>query len=94
MLQRPKLTILGGRVTKVQQIDNKVDEDNAKLIKFSNQMFKEGKENGITRVHSEMQPKKQQLYLNSMIRKTRIEYLFKFTGTDGSNKTFPYQLVC
>lgn len=49
-------------------------------------MFKEGKDNGKTSVHFEMQQKKTLFELYE--QKKKIEYLFQFTKTGGSNKKF------
>jgi len=92
MPQRPPLPILGQIVRKVKEIDNKKNEGNAKLIEQSNQLFKANRAM-VNALLLQMQPKEGPSLFELQESKQKIECLFEFTKTDGSNGTFNFWCV-
>ena len=92
MPQRPQLPILGQIVRKVKEIDDKKNEGNAKLIEQSNQLFEEDQAM-VNALVLQMQPNQAPSLFELQESKQKIECLFEFTKTDGSNGKFNFWCV-
>ena len=92
MPKRPKLPILGQIVRKVNEIDEKKNEGNADLIEQSKRLF-EADQAMVNALVSRLQPDQAPSLFELKESKQKIECLFEFTKTDGSNRKFKFWCV-
>merc|ERR1712037_679513 len=76
--KRYELPKLGQVVVKIEELDEKTNDDEVQLIETSNEMFQMDEENGVTSVLSSMQPKLKPCLFYLKREKRKIEYLFPF----------------
>ena len=92
MPQRPKLPILGQIVRKVNEIDEKKNEGNADLIEQSKRLF-EADQAMVNALVSRLQPDQAPSLFELKESGQKMECLFEFTKTDGSNEKFKFWCV-
>ena len=92
MPQRPQLPILGQIVRKVKEIDDKKNEGSEDLIEQSKCLF-EADQAMVNALVSWLQPDQAPSLFELKESKQKIECLFEFTKTDGSNEKFKFWCV-